>query len=818
MAVVNINLTCELQEAVKVQYIDGVLFSQDNQANKINVTVLDGGQPATLSGTVSANIVRSDGGTVAATGGSITGNVASITLPSAAYAIPGVVSIVVKMTTSGVITTIAAIVGNMYRSSTDTAIDPGTIIPSIQTLISQINAAVASIPADYSSLWTKLAPAFSTDASYVAGQYVTYNSGLYRFNTTHTGDWSSSDVTAVNLGGEISDLKSAIVISKQTVTIPSASTTLYPRVDVKKGDWLRVINNTSVNFTVITCSNTAGSSDIQTLGTVSSGGGVLDKEITADAAYLRIWIGSSGVANEIFDVIKDGFGVIKLDDEMDNISRALGNYVYVETPTNITFAFPCTSGKKYVVKVLSGSIALYTRSTASGSNVQTIIPNGSGTAGTVKVFQPSNTTNYLRVESSASNSIIVGEYDGIAVLPYANEKGVSIAKETAVNGEKTTRDFLGEKIQFLPTKSKWSKGYWGADKTITVNNSYRAYSAYAFPAGTYYLNNYAEWQSFVENINTGDMTAIHYIQEASGDAYKFTVDYPFNVYISSSQVNTESMFANAALPSEYVFGVYPVKSEQYIIHVEKDGSGDFDTLVDAINFATQYMDSIVYVGSGTWDIIDELGSTYIESVSDTKRGLVLKNRIHIIFASNSKVTCNYTGSRSTTKQWLSAFNSGAYGFTLENARIYSDNIRYTVHDERDQDTDAYRNVYKNCKMIHSNGYYGQCIGGGLGTNGEVIIEDCYFNNTTSENWRDVVSYHNTAGSGRSFVDVNGCYFEGNHGVRFSWYGESPETDKSTMLVHGNSFGRENGTINNSAEGGATIENTEIIAYNNEFRN
>lgn len=158
MAVINTNLVCDLQKAVKVEYIDGVLFSQDNQANKINVTVLDGGEPATISGTVSANIIRSDGGTVAATGGSITGNVASITLPAAAYAVPGVVSIVVKLTVSGVITTIAAVVANMYRASTDTAIDPGTVMPSIQTLISQINAAVASIPADYSSLWTKLAP------------------------------------------------------------------------------------------------------------------------------------------------------------------------------------------------------------------------------------------------------------------------------------------------------------------------------------------------------------------------------------------------------------------------------------------------------------------------------------------------------------------------------------------------------------------------------------------------------------------------------------------------------------------------------------
>lgn len=210
MAVINTNLVCDLQNAVKVQYLDGNIFSQDNQGNVINVTVLDGVEPATLSGTISANIIRADGGTVAATGGTITDNVASITLPAAAYAIPGVVSIVIKNTNSSVVTTIAAIVANVYQSSTDTVVDPGTIIPSVQTLISAIETAVASIPADYSSLWTSLAPAFNSSANYVAGQYVTYNGGLYRFTTAHSGSWSSSDVVATNLGGDVSDLKSAL--------------------------------------------------------------------------------------------------------------------------------------------------------------------------------------------------------------------------------------------------------------------------------------------------------------------------------------------------------------------------------------------------------------------------------------------------------------------------------------------------------------------------------------------------------------------------------------------------------------------------------
>ena len=201
----------DLLDAVKVQYLDGNLFSMDNAGNLIGVTLTRDGEDYSGGGSVSANVIRSDGGTVAVSG-ALSGKTATVVLPQAAYAVPGVVSIIVKLTASGQVTTIAALVANVYRSSTDTAIDPGTIIPSIQTLISQINTAVASIPADYSALWTKLAPAFSTDASYVAGQYVTYNSGLYRFNTSHSGSWSSSDVTAVNLGGEITDLKSAINI------------------------------------------------------------------------------------------------------------------------------------------------------------------------------------------------------------------------------------------------------------------------------------------------------------------------------------------------------------------------------------------------------------------------------------------------------------------------------------------------------------------------------------------------------------------------------------------------------------------------------
>lgn len=209
----------DLKQPIKVQYLGGNLFSQDNQANLIGVEVFDDGVAATLGGSVSASVIRADGGTVAVPSGTVSGNKASVVLPQAAYAVPGQVSIVVKLTQSGTVTTLAALIAVVYRSSTDTVIDPGTILPSVETLIAQVNTAVASIPADYSNLWATIAPAFSNSTAYTAGQYVTYNGHLYRFTADHgAGTFVSTDCTQVDVGGELSSLKSAINVLEPVAT------------------------------------------------------------------------------------------------------------------------------------------------------------------------------------------------------------------------------------------------------------------------------------------------------------------------------------------------------------------------------------------------------------------------------------------------------------------------------------------------------------------------------------------------------------------------------------------------------------------------
>lgn len=205
----------DLSKPVKVHGISGNLFSADNQGNLIGVEVFNNGEPVTLSGTVSANVIRPDGATVPVSG-SKTENKASVILPAAAYAYPGIETIVLKLTEGSVVTTLAAVVVTIYQSSTNVAVDPGTIIPSIEALISEIQTAVASIPADYSSLWTTLAPAYSTSSTYAVGQYVTYDGKTYRcvIPIATPEAWTAAHWAEVNTGNEIYDFRSALTLDE----------------------------------------------------------------------------------------------------------------------------------------------------------------------------------------------------------------------------------------------------------------------------------------------------------------------------------------------------------------------------------------------------------------------------------------------------------------------------------------------------------------------------------------------------------------------------------------------------------------------------
>lgn len=214
MAVFETWLNQDLQKPLKPQVLDGSLFTQDNAGNLVGVVLFNNGEPEEISGTVGGMILRADGTTVAVVDGNSNGNKGWIVLPQSAYAVPGQIVIVIKVTNGSTVMTIGAATVGVQKSSTDTIVDPGTIISGIDTLIATIDAAIDSIPADWSSLLTSIAPVFSTNTVYNVGDYVWHTTGadapakLYKFTSAHAvGAWDSTQVTAAVLSTDIKNLQ-----------------------------------------------------------------------------------------------------------------------------------------------------------------------------------------------------------------------------------------------------------------------------------------------------------------------------------------------------------------------------------------------------------------------------------------------------------------------------------------------------------------------------------------------------------------------------------------------------------------------------------
>lgn len=154
----------DLRKRPPIEYIGYAMYTGDALADTLKISVLDGGNPAEISGTVVAKIVRPDNMTVPAQG-SIAGNIITVALPASAYVLPGNIRITVKLAENDWITSIYGAVATITLSETEAMIDPGDIIPSVEALIAEIESVRRSIPEDYSTLAAQV----RTNASNING-------------------------------------------------------------------------------------------------------------------------------------------------------------------------------------------------------------------------------------------------------------------------------------------------------------------------------------------------------------------------------------------------------------------------------------------------------------------------------------------------------------------------------------------------------------------------------------------------------------------------------------------------------------------------
>ena len=239
-----INQTVDLDGLLIPALIPGTLCGGEAMAHKFVISATRNGTPVALSGTVSGVCLRfADNASVALTGAIESGK-AAVTLPATCYALDGRVRITIFVTADGATVASWSCDTHVRLSETDQAVDPGTIIPSISALISDIDAAVASIPADYSDLLAAIAPNY-TDLTFPikAGQNCWYDGDFYRakVDIDTSENWTSAHwetaVLSEDVDEGIAELKSAtsataLLLDNRTLL---SETDLSKLTDIRKG-------------------------------------------------------------------------------------------------------------------------------------------------------------------------------------------------------------------------------------------------------------------------------------------------------------------------------------------------------------------------------------------------------------------------------------------------------------------------------------------------------------------------------------------------------------------------------------------------------
>lgn len=111
-----------------------LLMQGDNQANVIELTLMDGASPASLDGyTATVYLQRADGVRVRCPG-SVSGNVATVLLQAECYSVPGQYAAIMKLGGPNELRTVLRLAGYVESDGQGVIIDPSGSIPSYEDL------------------------------------------------------------------------------------------------------------------------------------------------------------------------------------------------------------------------------------------------------------------------------------------------------------------------------------------------------------------------------------------------------------------------------------------------------------------------------------------------------------------------------------------------------------------------------------------------------------------------------------------------------------------------------------------------------------
>ena len=140
--------TTDLAREMTLEHMPTLLFTGDEQAHRFAVTVVRGAEKLSLSGaTITGFFIRGDGATHELAGTVDSDGRAVVTLDKFCYAASGRVQLAIRAQQGEVKTIIFAAEGGMHRVTTDSIVDTGHVVPSIEELLAQLDAIDAATEA-----------------------------------------------------------------------------------------------------------------------------------------------------------------------------------------------------------------------------------------------------------------------------------------------------------------------------------------------------------------------------------------------------------------------------------------------------------------------------------------------------------------------------------------------------------------------------------------------------------------------------------------------------------------------------------------------
>lgn len=137
MQPITLEYTADILAGIAVTAMPSLFAQGDKLAHMLRIQVKADGQAVALAGwAVTANMIRQDQTTVTITGKAV-GNAAEVTLEAACYGQSGGFTLSVALSKDEQLITIFCGRGDVMRTRTDSLVDSGHVIPSIDEIIAQ---------------------------------------------------------------------------------------------------------------------------------------------------------------------------------------------------------------------------------------------------------------------------------------------------------------------------------------------------------------------------------------------------------------------------------------------------------------------------------------------------------------------------------------------------------------------------------------------------------------------------------------------------------------------------------------------------------